>query len=63
MNIQTNTGCVLVSWTNLDDPEKMVVLIGVKQSKHGVDIIKYFSGKDAKDVYDKLFKEMKNDDR
>lgn len=55
MNIQTNTGCVLVSWTNLDDPEKMVVLIGVKQPKHDVTVINSFFGKDARDVYDKLF--------
>lgn len=55
MNIQSNTGCVLVSWANLDYPEKMVILVGIKNSKNEIDIINYFYGKDARDVYDKLF--------
>ena len=42
MNIKNNTGCVLVSWTNKDDPEKMVVLIGIKNLKQDVTIINSF---------------------
>lgn len=55
MDIKSNAGCVLISWANLDYPEKMVILVGIKNPKNEIDIINYFSGKDAKDVYDKLF--------
>lgn len=47
-------GSCIVSWVFSDDKDTDILLVGV-QKNGKVDVVNAFEGKDAQDVYEKLF--------
>lgn len=54
----TNNGAVLVSWNFSEDGENDVLVVGEKHESR-IKVINSFQGKDARNIYKKLFSNKK----
>lgn len=54
-------GALIVSWDFSHNEDKHILLVGRKTTKHDVEVINAFQGKEAHDIYEKLTTQKKGD--
>lgn len=54
MAINKESGSVIVSWDFSNGKDNRILLVGVKETRGGVDVVNAFSGDEAEELMKKL---------